>query len=228
MTPLLSETDQHGRESATRRRLVRLVVTFCVAFLATAAISGCARTASIDSAGEQFEHAEMVSLPTPVQNQLRYVDQYWKSYNTARYGDMNAVGGDCANFVNQTLVARGWQMTAAWHNDGPGKNHTLSWSYVPSMDSYFAEDEDDLGLQEFDLSDRSKVAVGDIAMFSWEGGDLDHVMVVTGIEHTEDSGTDHVDVYLSGHNLDELDMSLDDILARYPDASGHFWHLEDT
>jgi len=96
------------------------------------------------------------------------------------------------------------------------------------MDSYFAEDEDDLGLQEFDPSDRSKVAVGDIAMFRWEGGDLDHVMVVTGVEHTEDNGTDHVDVYLSGHNLDELDMSLDDILARYPDGSGHFWHLEDA
>ncbi|HVX07047.1 amidase domain-containing protein [Humibacter sp.] len=224
MTP--SPLHSHQQAVLRHRRFALLSFVLCALAAAVLALSGCANATPRTSVPVGFSHTDAAALPAAVQAQLRYVDEHWNSYNTQQYGDMNSLGGDCANFVSQTLIARGWPMTSAWHNYGAGKDRTLSWGYVPSMDSYFAENRNQLGLEELDLNDRAAVAVGDIAMFSWGDGSMDHVMVVTGIDHDQRDGVDHVEVYLSGHNLDELDVSLDDILARNPGTSGHFWHLQ--
>ena len=45
---------------------------------------------------------------------VEYADSYALSYNPS-YGDYNALGGDCANFVSQCLKAGGMVMTDGWY-----------------------------------------------------------------------------------------------------------------
>jgi len=157
--------------------------------------------------------------------QLEYALAHWQNYNTAEYGDLNPDGGDCANFVSQTLIARGWTMNDDWYNHGAGDDWSPAWGYVPAMDDYFAENAASLGLEKLDFSQasRAKVALGDIAVFDWDAdGSPDHVEVVDRI--TKVDGQYKID--LASHNDDYAYRDLDDtITTQHPGAIGHFWHL---
>ncbi|MGO4423593.1 amidase domain-containing protein, partial [Streptomyces sp. MCAF7] len=37
-----------------------------------------------------------------------YAEKYWKNYNTA-YRRFNSAGGDCTNYISQSLYAGGWK-----------------------------------------------------------------------------------------------------------------------
>ena len=160
-----------------------------------------------------------------VASQLEYALAHWQNYNTAQYGDLNPDGGDCANFVSQTLIARGWTMNDDWYNHEAGDDWSSAWGYVPAMDDYFAENADSLGLQElsFSQADRAKVALGDVAVFDWDGdGSPDHVEVVDRI--TKVNGQYKIE--LASHNDDYAYRDLDEtITTQHPGATGHFWHL---
>ncbi|WP_308467113.1 amidase domain-containing protein [Rathayibacter soli] len=158
-----------------------------------------------------------------VAKQLEYALTYWKSYNTAEYGDLNPVGGDCANFVSQTLVARGWTMNDEWYNHDAAGDWSPAWGYVPAMDDYFASNAASLGLQEFNFDQRSQIAVGDIVVFEWNGDTSpDHVQVVTKV--TNVNGT--IKIEMASHNDDYDFRDLDnEITVEHPGATGHFWHL---
>ncbi len=157
--------------------------------------------------------------------QLQYALAHWNDYNTAQYGDLNPAGGDCANFVSQTLIARGWTMNDDWYNRDAGGEWSPAWGYVPAMDAYFADNADALGLQELSFSpaDRAKVALGDVAVFDWDGdGSPDHVEVVDRI--TKVDGQYRIE--LASHNDDYDYRDLDEtITTQHPGATGHFWHL---
>ncbi|GAB3614932.1 amidase domain-containing protein [Humibacter ginsengisoli] len=157
--------------------------------------------------------------------QLEYALAHWQNYNTAEYGDLNPDGGDCANFVSQTLIARGWTMNDDWYNHEAGDDWSPAWGYVPAMDDYFAENAASLGLEQlsFSQADRAKVALGDIAVFDWDGdGSPDHVEVVDRI--TKVNGQYKIE--LASHNDDYAYRDLDEtITTQHPGATGHFWHL---
>ncbi|MEO8907513.1 MAG: amidase domain-containing protein, partial [Microbacteriaceae bacterium] len=80
-----------------------------------------------------------------------------------------------------------------------------------------------LGLQEFSFDQRSQIAVGDIAIFTWAGDSSpDHVQVVTKV--TKVNGT--IKIEMASHNDDYNFRDLDDeITVEHPGATGHFWHL---
>lgn len=157
---------------------------------------------------------------TPVDKQLNYAMQHWNNYNTAEYGDLNPVGGDCANFVSQTLIARGWTQDDDWYNHNAAASWSPSWGYVPAMDSYFSETPS-LGLHEYPLSDRAKIKVGDIVMFDWNNNNsLDHVQIVSQVIHTGSK----IVIKMVGHNTDSDYRDLDTaITVDHPGAGGHFW-----
>lgn len=165
-----------------------------------------------------------VALPG-VSAQLSYALAHWDSYNTQQYGNLNADGGDCANFVSQTLVARGWAMNNDWYNNDAGQDASPAWAYVPAMDEYFTDNASALGLQRlsFDATDRSRVSLGDIGVFYW-GNDTvpDHVEVVDKIAVID--GVTHI--YFASHNDDyayrDLDQTID---VEHPGSTGHIWHL---
>ncbi|WP_246846273.1 amidase domain-containing protein [Humibacter ginsenosidimutans] len=165
-------------------------------------------------------------LPEPIQKQYDYAMAHWNHYNTKVYGDLNPVGGDCANFVSQTLIARGWKMNGTWYNHDAAADWSPAWGYVPAMNAYFEQNAKALGLTEYPLNKRSKIAVGDIVMFDWGDGTLDHVEIVSKVIDTTVDGKKHIDIKMAGHNKDTKYRDLDYVLDKeYKDATGHFWHI---
>ncbi|WP_084485651.1 amidase domain-containing protein [Humibacter albus] len=157
--------------------------------------------------------------------QMQYALAHWQNYNTAQYGDLNPVGGDCANFVSQTLIARGWTMNDEWYNHDAAADWSSAWGYVPSFDEYLSDNAAALGLEKvsFDQADRSKVALGDIAIFYW-GDDTspDHTQVVDRIDVVDGA----YKILMASHNDDYEYRDLDTtITTQHPGSTGHFWHL---
>lgn len=162
---------------------------------------------------------------TGVDRQLEYAFQYWENYNLAEFGTFNPVGGDCANFVSQTLLARGWPMTDDWHSYNAGADWTSSWIYTPAFETWLL-DNPQLGAVRLELDDRDQVKVGDIVVFDWNGnGFLDHIQIVSAID-TVDGVTK---IAMVGHNLDSDFRDLDDtITIDHPGAYAYFYSLPPT
>lgn len=160
---------------------------------------------------------------TDVDRQMSYAMTYWQNYNTAQWGDFNPLGGDCANFVSQTLLARGWTMNSEWYSYDNGTNWSPAWGYVPAMDAYFQQNAAHLGLTEYPLSDRSSIKIGDLVVFFWKTGDTaDHIMVVSGVRHVDGK----ILISMVGHNDDYDYRDLDTtITVDHPGATGHFWSI---
>ncbi len=180
-------------------------------------------TASDGKAVASKDDAFSYQVTTPVDRQLAYAMAHWNNYNTAQYGDLNPVGGDCANFVSQTLIARGWQMNSQWYNHDAAADWSPAWGYVPAMDDYFRANAATLGLTEYSFDQRDKIKVGDIVMFDWNDNDsLDHVQVVSAVEHVDGK----ILIKMVGHNEDTDYRDFDHtITVEHPGAVGHFWSL---
>lgn len=188
--------------------------------------AGAVPVAVTDSAGKPVATGGATytyQVVTPVDRQLAYAMAHWNNYNTAQYGDLNPVGGDCANFVSQTLIARGWQMNSEWYNHDAAADWSPAWGYVPAMDDYFRENAAQLGLTEYSFDQRDKIKVGDIVMFDWNNNDsLDHVQVVSGVQNVDG----RITIQMVGHNDDTDYRDFDHtITVDHPGATGHFWSL---
>ncbi|AYG04212.1 hypothetical protein D7I44_12170 [Gryllotalpicola protaetiae] len=175
--------------------------------------------------------AAAVPLNAPLsaaqQRQVDYALTYWKTYNSAAYGDDNPNGGDCANFVSQTLLQRGWTMNSKWFNHGPNAMSS-AWAFVPSMYTYLRANASELGLVELGESDRSKYAVGDVVMFWWKNASggysaaPDHVQVIDRI--TTAGG--QASISMASHNIDYDFRDLDDeVTTEHPGAKYVVFHL---
>jgi Putative amidase domain/IPT/TIG domain len=158
---------------------------------------------------------------SPVDRQMQYALEYWQTYNTAQFGNLNPVGGDCANFVSQTLLARGLTMNSQWYSYNAGTKWSAAWGYVPAMDNYFRSNPS-LGLTEYSFNERSAIRPGDIVMFDWNNNNsLDHVEVVTKVI---DGANGQIQIEAASHNLDYDFRDLDQtITVQHPGATGHFW-----
>jgi len=162
--------------------------------------------------------------------QLAYAVAEWDDTDNPVYGNLDPVGGDCANFVSQTLIARGWKMDSTWYNYGNG-DWSAAWGYVPSLDDYLSANASNFGLEYLTASQRNQFAVGDIVIFSWEGTpnadtDQDHVEMISQITNQDGQ----ISVKLASHNNYGLYRDLDEqITTEHPGATFHVWHLtQDT
>ena len=72
---------------------------------------------------------------------------YDSYYNNAQYYDYNSVGGDCANFVSQALVAGGMgEQPGVWYYDSSsplGSSTTSSWYNANDLHNFWASDTTD-------------------------------------------------------------------------------------
>lgn len=155
---------------------------------------------------------------TAVDRQLEYAFAHWDDYNLAYYGDFNAWGGDCINFVSQTLVARGWVPTDEWFNDAQ-EDWAPAFVHVPSFDEWLSS-HPEYGAVRLGLDRIGDVKIGDVVLFDWEGdGSLDHAQVVSGI--------DGDDVLMVGHNLDSTYRSITAALESqgHESAQVFFWSI---
>ncbi|PWC04741.1 amidase domain-containing protein [Mycetocola zhujimingii] len=162
------------------------------------------------------------AVETGIDAQMSYAMTHWSAYNEAEWGNLNPVGGDCANFVSQTLIERGWEQSDAWHNNRAGADWTPAWGYVPAMDDWFASSEGPEATR-LSIEERDKVKVGDVAMFDWNLNDTpDHVMIVSKVFVEGDKTV----VQLVGHNKDFDYRDLDTtITVEHPGGTAWFWSI---
>lgn len=158
---------------------------------------------------------------TDVDRQLEYAMRHWEDYNTAEYGTMNPIGGDCANYVNQTLQARGWEQRADWYNRAGGAEHSATWTYCPAMDPWLDQNAATFGLTRRTSDEREHVKVGDIVMFDWNAnGSPDHTTIVSEV-FTEQDGT--IRIKSASHNQDGPYRDLDEMITvQHPGGSAWF------
>lgn len=72
------------------------------------------------------------------QGAVNYAEKYWTNYNDF-YPNYNIFGGDCADFVSQSLHAGGLQMNANWYHAPADIKRNISWTYASSLQSYLAK-----------------------------------------------------------------------------------------
>uniref|UniRef100_A0A942Y8M9 Amidase domain-containing protein n=1 Tax=Neobacillus citreus TaxID=2833578 RepID=A0A942Y8M9_9BACI len=163
---------------------------------------------------------------TDVDRQLAYAMRYWKDYNLAEYGTMNPIGGDCANYVSQTLIARGWQQRDDWYNRDGGAAHTATWTYCPSMDPWLSANAAEFGLTRRSIDERDKVKVGDIVFFDWNDNDSpDHTTIVSEV-FTEADGT--IRIKSASHNQDGPYRDLDEMITVQHPGGKAWFHTFDA
>ncbi|MEQ1737150.1 MAG: amidase domain-containing protein [Rhodoglobus sp.] len=154
---------------------------------------------------------------TAVDRQLEYAFAHWDDYNLANYGDFTTWGGDCINFVSQTLVARGWTTNSEWFNDAQ-ESWAPAFVHVPTFDEWLA-DNPALGATKITLAQDAH-KIGDVVVFDWDGdGSLDHAQVISGIEGDT--------VYMVGHDINTTYRSIDLALEQQgtPLATVAIWSL---
>ena len=189
-----------------------------------------AGTATIDlwdAAGkvESPDVQVVYEVQSAVDRQMEYAFAHWNDYNLEQYGDFNEWGGDCINFVSQTLVARGWQPTDEWFNDAQ-EDWAPAFVHVPSFDAWLRE-HPEYGATTLTLDQRDQVKIGDVVLFDWEGdGSLDHAQVVSRVTTLADGS---IRIGMVGHNLDSEYRDLDQALSADgqggPNATAFFWSI---
>ncbi len=155
---------------------------------------------------------------TAIDRQLEYAFAHWDNYNLAAFGDFTTWGGDCINFVSQTLVARGWGTTPDWFNNAQ-EDWAAAFVHVPSFDEWLSA-RPEYGATRLTMAQSAEVKIGDIVMFDWDGdGSLDHAQVVSRVIRDQ--------ILMVGHDLNSTHRSIDLALAQQgtPAAQVFFWSI---
>ncbi len=162
------------------------------------------------------------AVVTGLDAQMQYALAHWDDYNEAEWGNLNPVGGDCANFVSQTLIQRGWTQNATWYNKNAAADWSGAWGYVPTMHNWFSSDSGP-DVTRLSLDQRDQVKVGDIGMFDWNVNDIpDHVMLVSSVEVVDGV----TKIGFASHNLDGAYRDLDNaITVEHPGGTAWFWSI---
>ncbi|MBX7551425.1 amidase domain-containing protein [Streptomyces sp. NPDC004232] len=147
------------------------------------------------------------------QAMVAYAQKYWRNYNPD-YPDFNgeADGGDCTNFVSQTLKAGGWK-----HVPGDGTDfHKWFGNSEIQSDSF-------VGVNEFSwfalsskrvtpLADVYQADLGDVIQMDFNrDGSKDHSMIVT---YRDRYGVP----YVTYHSNNTYNRSVASLVASYPGA----------
>jgi hypothetical protein len=180
-------------------------------------------TVSLDDGSQVvLEEGFGYEIQTPVDSQMSYAFTYWKDYNLDEWGQFP--DNDCGNFVNQTMLARGWTQDESWYSDyATTGDYSYSWIRGNEMDAYYASRPDTTRLE---LTQRDQVKIGDVVMFDWDpqnGNGVDHTMIVSKVTTNLDGTTA---IKLVGHTVDAQYRDLDTaITVENPGGTAHFWSI---
>ncbi|MEU6405885.1 amidase domain-containing protein [Streptomyces sp. NPDC046985] len=143
-----------------------------------------------------------------------YAAKYWSKYNPD-YPDFNGegAGGDCTNFVSQTLKAGGWKHVPGYTDDFHkwfGNSEIQSDSFVGVNEfSWFALS----SKRVTSLPYVYQLDVGDVLQMDFNrDGSKDHSMIVT---YRSPQGVP----YVSYHSTNTYNRSVASLIASYPTAN---------
>ena len=141
-----------------------------------------------------------------------YAEKYWNVYNKD-YPDFNnhTAGGDCTNFVSQSLKAGGWKHVPGYVYDYTkwfGNADIQSDSFVGVNEwSWFAQN----SKRTTPLANVYQLEVGDVLQMDFDrDGSKDHTMIVT----SKSGGVP----YVTYHSNNTLRRSVASLVASYPNA----------
>ncbi|MET7455490.1 amidase domain-containing protein [Streptomyces sp. NPDC005574] len=142
-----------------------------------------------------------------------YAEKYWNVYNKD-YPDYNghADGGDCTNFVSQSLKAGGWKHVPGYVYDYTkwfGNADIQSDSFVGVNEwSWFAQN----SKRTTSLANVYQLEVGDVLQMDFDrDGSKDHTMIVT----AKSGGVP----YVTYHSNNTFRRSVASLVASYPNAA---------
>lgn len=195
---------------------------------------GTAPTFQPGTAAITLVSADWALVPTPLtfqwvvhtkrDREMRYAGLHWNVTANVRFGFLKGI--DCANFVSQLLLARGWKQSSAWWNDyRTTKAYSATWVSSTAMSNWLRS-RTDLA-SRLTWSTRDQVVVGDIVQFNWDGKGRgwEHTAVVSKVIVLP---TGVHDIYYTAHTSARLfGGSLAAILASktYRHATIQFFHL---
>ncbi|MFC5216762.1 amidase domain-containing protein [Streptomyces coerulescens] len=143
-----------------------------------------------------------------------YAEKYWKNYNQD-YPDFNGqgAGGDCTNFVSQSLKAGGWKHVPGYVYDYTkwfGNADIQSHSFIGVNEwSWFAQN----SKRTTPLANVYQMDVGDVLQMDFDkDGSKDHTMVVS---YRSPQGVP----YLTYHSTNTYRRSVASIIASYSNAA---------
>jgi hypothetical protein len=141
-----------------------------------------------------------------------YAEKYWNVYNKD-YPDFNnhTAGGDCTNFVSQSLKAGGWKHVPGYVYDYTkwfGNADIQSDSFVGVNEwSWFAQN----SKRTTPLANVYQLEVGDVLQMDFDrDGSKDHTMIVT----AKSNGVP----YVTYHSNNTLRRSVSSLVSSYPTA----------
>ncbi len=155
-----------------------------------------------------------------VKAQVAYALKYYDSPNTKSFSDLGDT--DCANFVSQTLHARGWHMTKEWKatKENGKQFYTSAWISSTALHDYIQKHKLGTALSWKRIN---KVQVGDIVQFDWDNsGDRDHTAIVSAILETNGNR----ELLLAEHSKGAFNFPISALLAiHFGPTKVYFWHL---
>ena len=159
---------------------------------------------------------------TPVDSQMSYAFAHWQDYNLEEFGEFP--DNDCGNFVNQTMLARGWTQNADWYSDyATTGDYNYSWIRGNPMDDYYNAH---AGTTRYEFTDRSQLKIGDVVMIDWDpqnDNGVDHTQVISKITHNADGS---ISIAMVGHTLDSTYRDLDNaVTVEKPGGTAHFYSI---
>ncbi|KND26440.1 hypothetical protein IQ63_37070 [Streptomyces acidiscabies] len=141
-----------------------------------------------------------------------YAEKYWSNYNPD-YPNFNGqgAGGDCTNFVSQSLKAGGWKHAPGYVYDYTkwfGNNEIQSYSFVGVNEwSWFTQN----AKRSTPLANVYQMQVGDVLQVDFDrDGSKDHTMIVSYVANGMP--------YLTYHSSNTYRRSLSSVLASYPNS----------
>jgi hypothetical protein len=161
-------------------------------------------------------------VQTPVDAQMQYAFTHWNDYNLDEWGEFP--DNDCGNFVNQSMLQRGWTQSPEWYSDYVATgDYSYSWIRGNEMDAYYASRPD---TTRYEFADRGALKIGDVVMFDWDpqnDNGVDHTMMISKVTENAD-GT--ISIGMVGHTLDAPYRDLDNaVTVEKPGGTAHFWSI---
>ncbi|MCX4761645.1 amidase domain-containing protein [Streptomyces sp. NBC_01275] len=199
----IRDTDQGGLAVNTLSKPTSVKATTADDTMPNAARAAITRNpVAVPKTGTAFDYKAMAT----------YAEKYWNVYNKD-YPDFNghADGGDCTNFVSQSLKAGGWKHVPGYVYDYTkwfGNADIQSDSFVGVNEwSWFAQN----SKRTTALANVYQLEVGDVLQMDFDrDGSKDHTMIVT----YKSGGVP----YVTYHSNNTLRRSVASLVASYPNA----------
>ena len=135
----------------------------------------------------------------------------WALDRNPKYYDFDDIGGDCTNYVSQTLLAGGCKMDKSsviygWYYNN-ANDKSPSWTGVEQLHDYLVRQKD-YGIIAYEI-DLNSVEAGDITQLSFNGKMFQHSPFIVSVKRNSDNSVSYDHIKICAHSFDSENRALD-------------------